>query len=133
MSATGEQGFTLLEILVTLAIFGLIAGIGYPAVTRMIDHAQFARAVAQTGTSLRMARALAIKSGTPVRFALGNDAHWLASGRVLGDALPHGVGAVIEPGLMTFYADGSAQPGEVRLSDGHETWSARIDANGLIS
>lgn len=133
MSATGERGFTLLEILVTLAIFGLIAGIGYPAVTRLIDHAHFARAVAQTGTSLRLARALAIKSGSPVQLTLGSDAHWLAGGRVLGDALPQGVGAVIDPDTVTFYADGSAQPGEVRLSDRRETWSARINANGLVS
>ena len=133
MSAIGERGFTLLEMLVTVAVLGLIMGIGYPALGRAINHMAFVRAAADTGASLRRARAMAIKADTSVSLTLGADGRWLAGGRPLSDRLPQGVAATMEPANITFFADGTAQPTEVRLSDGHEQWHARIAASGVIS
>src|ERR1700741_3062673 len=76
MSATGktdERGFTLIEMLVVLAILGLVAAIGYPAVDRALAGRHFAQAVASVEGQLHAARASAIATSRPYAFKPQDD------------------------------------------------------------
>lgn len=110
MSATGpteaERGFTLLEMLVVMAVTALIAALGWPAVERGIGAAQF-RSQARSALSLLVeARARAVAQGRAVRFAPADSAE-----------LPD-VRWTLPRGGLTFHADGSASGGEVLMQAG---------------
>lgn len=92
MSATGrndERGFTLVEALVVLAILGMIAAIGFPAIERAIGAQQRRLAAMEAEAALHAARAQAIRTARPVRTAHG----------------------------LIFYADGSSSGGIVTVGD----------------
>ncbi len=72
-SATGEQGFTLLELLVVLFILVLMAGLFPWALNRAIP-ARRAEAAAQTAASaMRYAQSFSIASGRDVRMLVYQD------------------------------------------------------------
>ena len=132
MSATGEAGFTLLEMLVTLAISALIAGIGFPALQQAIGHAEFQRDVADIRSGLRQARAMAIRREAPVAVELTADRRLVAGGQLLSAPLQPGVRVAFNPGPAVFYADGSASDLWVRVASGREVWTARLAADGIL-
>jgi len=59
-------GFTLLELMVALAIAGLLAALSAPAAMRMFDTMQYQGAVRDVLTQLASARYMAINTGRPV-------------------------------------------------------------------
>jgi len=63
-------GFTLIEMLVTLAVAGLIAGIAFPRVQNGMTAMEFRLGAGQVTEALRSARAEAIRTGEPVAMAL---------------------------------------------------------------
>ncbi len=77
-------GLSLLELLVTLAIIGILALIGVPAYDGMIEAQRLRAAAEALAADLRWARSEAIKRGVPVRFACTGGGHWSCS--VVADA-----------------------------------------------
>ena len=65
---TERPAFTLMELLVVLAILTLITALGVPSVTRMYHRAQFKDSVFELQAELGRARLLAMKSGTAILF-----------------------------------------------------------------
>lgn len=59
-------GFTLIEVLVVLILFGIIAMLGFPALQNMIARSRLEGTVRQMGTLMQQARYEAIKNSTPV-------------------------------------------------------------------
>lgn len=49
MGPAPPRGFTLTELLIALAILGVVAGLAYPSYTRYVDRAKVAQAVADIG------------------------------------------------------------------------------------
>ena len=66
--ASKRDGLTLLELLVVLAILGLLIGMSWPSVHRLLDRARVKEAAKHVRTELGEARLRAIESGTPQVF-----------------------------------------------------------------
>ncbi len=132
MSATGEAGFTLLEMLVVIAIATLIAGLGFPRLQGQIGAQEWRTATASATALLRDARARALRGGRVTTVAVAADGTAL---RLDGDALvlPHTV-RVTASGPLAFHADGSASGGDIAITSGARVARLGVAADtGLVS
>jgi general secretion pathway protein H len=122
MSAIGkadQRGFTLTEMLVVLAILGLIAGIAFPAVERTMTQQRYRTALATIDSALHEARANAIAKGVETPF--------------MPPQLPDTMILTQTRGGVRFFADGSANGGSVAIAMGHRNARFTVDsATGLI-
>ena len=108
-------GFTLIEMLVTLAVAGLIAGIAFPRVQNSMTAMEFRLGAGQLAEALRTARSEAIRTGEPVSFALAGRELVIGTGDPI--ALPASVSiSAGQDRPVTFYPDGTAQPALYRIT-----------------
>lgn len=117
MSATGnigrgftQQGFTLIEALVVVAIVGLLAGLVAPRIQSMISGQEFRTARSQFILSVREARALAIRSSDPSRFSIVNNGRGFQLERDEPEILPEAVSLSSQgkSDSVVFYPDGTS-------------------------
>lgn len=129
MSATGDRadaGFTLLEVLTTLAIMVLITGLVFPNVLKPLEHMPLAEARAALAANLRAARADAATSGHSVTLDLAEDGKSYGWARA-GVDLPAGVTVETGPRSVTFFADGSSSGGRWRIADRRRALEVVVD------
>lgn len=70
-------GVTLIELLIGMAILGLILGLGLPSVSTWIQNTQVRGAAESISSGLQLARAEAVKRNTLVGFTMaGPDSTW---------------------------------------------------------
>ncbi len=62
------HGFTIIELVVTLALFGVLMGLAVPSFTIFIQNTQIRNAAETVLTGLTQAKSEAIRRNTPVRF-----------------------------------------------------------------
>jgi prepilin-type N-terminal cleavage/methylation domain-containing protein len=65
-SPRSVAGFSLIELMVTLVIFGIMAGIAAPSMGAYVERQKTRRALDTIATDLAHARVLAIRQGAPV-------------------------------------------------------------------
>ena len=121
------QGFTLLEMLLVIAISAIVLATLVPNFGPAISRAQLTTATRDIASALRLTRALAISQGQDSTLEIDtNDGTYRVSGRPKTYSLPSG----IELGLLTtstetldegrgrvrFFPDGSATGGRVTLT-----------------
>ncbi len=126
-------GFTLLELLVTIGILGLIAGIGFVAIDRAMTAQAFRTASIQVEGAVRTAHANAIRENRTVAVApftrrdprAGID---LARG-------PFAIDLNIEQsGAIRFFGDGTSTGGTISVNSGRRRFVIAIDpATGVIA
>ena len=123
MSATGRhQGMTLIEMLVVMAIMGLVTSLAFPRLDRALGHAALQQASADTIATLRAARAQAVRrqQESTVVLLAGDRRLIAADGRSID--MPQGISLAAEgPGFIRFRADGSATQSRFRLSRGSKS------------
>jgi type IV fimbrial biogenesis protein FimT len=126
----GQRGFTLMELIVSITVLGVLTAVAVPSFTNMINRNRLAGQSNELLAAIQYARTEAIRTSTPVTFcgAAGADAasdddcgegtqvHWVVIGttdgvqeqlRELAVKDPLTVSANIE--RITFTADGLAR------------------------
>lgn len=96
MSARKQSGFTLLELLVTLTVAGVILGIGVPSLMEFQRNNAIAGASNEFVTSMLAARAEAVKRQVAVSLcATGDPLAAMPACEPAGGTLPEGGGFVV--------------------------------------
>ncbi len=73
MLAHLQRGFTIIELVVTLALFGVLLGLGIPSFTSFINNAQIKNAAENALQGFNLAKADAVRRNASVRFQLVTD------------------------------------------------------------
>lgn len=121
MSATGsarapsDRGFTLLEMLVVLAVMALIAGISFPAVERLSVRSGLLAARNMVMAELLTARADAFRTDSATSISVAPDGRSLAQADGVPIQIPQGVALAAQPARLHFYPDGSTSGGQLQL------------------
>lgn len=132
MLATGDNGFTLLEMLVILAVVGLVASIGFPMLQTSFGRLEFNRVVADTNYAVRATRALAISRGQSVRLVQLEDGRLSAGGSLFAQAAPKSVTVTLPPAGLAFFPGGYASPGEIAVRSGSSVRRIVVRADGTV-
>lgn len=133
----GTTGFTLLELLIVLAIAGLLVALVPAAVSAVVPGTKARVAAYDMASTLRDARNLAISQSTPVDVVFDLESASYAIAGSFPTVLPRGMALVIqersgyvsetrrvarqssfdreEPVTLRFYPDGSSSGLDVRL------------------
>lgn len=115
------RGFTLLEMLIVLAILGLAMGITAGFVVRPNTEATLANATARVEAELRLARMRAMSESRPVRVTLNGDGFALD-----GLRLPATL-SMAGPTVIVFAPDGSTTGGAVLVRVGGREARIQVD------
>lgn len=147
---TGQAaGFTLLELLVVLAIAGLLVSLTPPVISAAVPGARLRVATLDFAKMLRKSRNLAVSRGTDIDVVIDTEAPRYTVGGT-SSVLPSGIeldirdsGFIVAgqlpafadrlPGdafTLRFYRDGSASGAAIQLSQGRSAY--RIDVDWLI-
>ena len=120
----GQAGFTLLELLVTLAIAGLLLAIAAPRMAEAVARARVDVTARQIVTILRETRAAALEQARPIMFSIDGAGHGFA---VAGKSfvVPAGQSLAYQP-----FAGPAAAPALGFLADGSSTGGAIIVSGG---
>ena len=117
-----SAGFTLVELLVVLAILAVAFAIVTPSATGALGAAGPASVTEDLAVALREARANSIVSTTPIRFTMDAAARrWKAGSR--DGTWPGGVAVQFQPApqggdAIIFYPDGTASGGRLFVGSG---------------
>ena len=91
-----RRAFTLAELIVTLAILGIVAAVTGPAIARLGRETNPAVAASAWLNVMRSARASALETSAPVTLTLDPaTGHWWASQLTAGESRPLGEGGLL--------------------------------------
>lgn len=74
---TEASGFTLIELMITIALLGVLLGMGVPALRDWITNTQINTAAEAINNGLQLARSEAVRRNTNVHFTLGTNSAWI--------------------------------------------------------
>ncbi len=131
------RGFTLLELVIALAIAALLFALAIPGGSRQREHAELSGAARAMATALRATRSKAIAAGQSTAFAIDVEAARYVSDDVRRpQALPRDTRVALFTveterrgdtlGLIRFYPDGSSTGGGVSLSRGSDRFDVLV-------
>ena len=123
----GEGGFTLLELVVVMALLALLMGLVLPGLLRTVKKERDRTNLRQFTTVLRLARSQAATSHQRVRVFLNkeNGRYWLEgsnrqgvlAGMRLRDVRLVWEGVDRRQGYIAFYSDGTSSGGKLTMTD----------------
>lgn len=141
--APSQRGFSLPELLVVVAIVGLLVAIGIPLVSEQVRQASIRGSVDQLTTDLRAARMIAVTRQQPVPFTFELDplnrySYTKTDGKTRTIDLPPEVKIVASSPstTITFQPNGSVAAAatvvvEIVLGRDKETWTVTTSTVGV--
>jgi type IV fimbrial biogenesis protein FimT len=76
MHTKTQAAFTLIELMITVAVLGVLLGLGIPAFRVWMQNTQVRNAADAILNGVQLARAEAVRRNMNVEFAMGNGAEW---------------------------------------------------------
>lgn len=124
-----KNGFTVIEILLVLAVLGILMAIAFPSLNRYVQSSRFQQGVKVFEDALVTARDTATRTSSPIDFEVdGQNVTWsdVASSEQLSSSeLPFGIS--IEGGARSFEISGRGMPQvQERFDLSNETFSASV-------
>ncbi len=138
MARQAERGFTLVEMMVVMAMLALIMAVIPPLFSNSLSSATLRAAARDVAAGLRTARSEAITFNKEVRFRLDLEAHSFT----IGDdktalSLPSDVDIVLftaisetidsQAGAIRFFTDGSSTGGGITLTVEDQKYEVMVD------
>lgn len=134
-----SAGFTVLELMIALAIIGLIYALAVPVFPRLVAGTRLKAVANEVMHDLRAARSAAIAQGRPIRLTVDADhAAYALDGQPR--SLPWGCRLSMAPAVDTlrllptdagaalaFFPDGSASGGTLRIAQGDRALRVTVD------
>lgn len=138
MSGPDERGFTLLELLVVLAVLSLVVAIGLPRLVNALPGTETRRTATELAAALKDARFTAIRRNTDTavvldlpgrRYAVSSEetSHRLPSGLQVAMTTAGTAEADAGVGRISFYPDGSSSGGRIRLGQGSHSYQIDVE------
>ena len=124
-SSRAERGFTLIELVVVLALLALAYGLAAPALTRAVAGGELRGAARELALALNQARSGAVVGGVPWRFTVdglagnygtGLSRHAIPFGMTISAAVPEALRATAHVAAIDFFPEGSSTGGRVTLT-----------------
>jgi len=132
----GEKGFSLLELMIVVGVFGVLVAASVPAISGSIRTARLQGAAQTLASDLRYARSLASAERKNFQVTFGANSYSVSrvspASVVRVRTMPRGV-SLSASGTATFYAWGLAQPASVTVSDHRSSSVVQLAANGSVS
>jgi general secretion pathway protein H len=138
MTERGTQGFTLLELVVAIAIAGLLLLLVLPTGQHRRDHDALSSGARDIASALRLTRSRAILANRPTSFVVDvATGFYRPAGASAAAAVPAGSRLTLYTtddealsdavGTIRFYPDGSSTGGGVALALGNERIEVLVD------
>lgn len=130
------SGFSLLELMTVLAVFGLLLAISVPAVNGHVRSARLNGAVSTLESDLRYARALSSAQRKTYAIQFASNSYSVVrvspAKTVRTRELPRGV-ACAATDTATFYPWGLTESITITVSDSRRSDVLRLSSNGSVS
>jgi general secretion pathway protein H len=134
----GAKGFTLIELIVVLAIAALLVAVVMPFGAHRRDHDALASGAREIAASLRLARSRAILQDRPASFLVDvENGFYRPPGATASRPVPAGSHLALftaseellgeGTGTIRFYPDGSSSGGGIALSRGGDRFDVLVD------
>ena len=130
-----RQGFNLIELMVVIAIVGVIAGISAPPIFRYVQGNRLQTHADRLAADLQYARSLSISNGTILRFASTTEGYQLTN-PITGDIIrekdfDHGLG-LDQDQTADFYPWGMADPAVFNISNSTGAMVVNLMPTGIV-
>ncbi len=124
-SSRRQRGFTLVELVVVLALLALAYGLAAPALTRGIGGGELRVTMSDLAMALNQARSGAVVGGAPQRFTVdglagaygqGQSRRFLPGSLTIAAAVPDALRSSAHIAAIDFFPDGSSTGGRIVIS-----------------
>jgi prepilin-type N-terminal cleavage/methylation domain-containing protein len=134
-SRSNRQGFSLIELMVVIAIVGIIAGISAPSIFRSVNTNRLQTDADRLAADLQYARSLSISQGTILRFT-STPAGYQLTDPVSGDLIreknfDHGMGLENDQ-TADFYPWGMADPAVFNIKNSTGAMVVNLMPTGIV-